>query len=29
MDTLFLAATVLGGVILTASFIVAVLVQDR
>jgi len=29
MDTLFLAATVLGGVILTASFIVALLEQDR
>lgn len=29
MDTVFLAATILGGVILTASFIVAVLEQDR
>lgn len=29
MDTIFLVATVLGGVILTASFIVAVLQQDR
>lgn len=29
MDTIFLAATALGGVILTASFILAVLQQDR
>lgn len=29
MDTIFLAATALGGVILTASFIVAIFQQDR
>ena len=29
MDTIFLAAAVLGGVVLTASFIVAILQQDR
>jgi hypothetical protein len=29
MNTIFFAATLLGGVILTASFVVAVLQRDR
>jgi hypothetical protein len=29
MDTIFFAATILGGIVLMASFIMAVMQQDR
>jgi hypothetical protein len=29
MDTIFIAATILGGIVLMASFIMAVMQQDR